>query len=344
MTNDKKHRRILIVGPSWVGDMVMSQSLYRLLKQQDPDVIIDVLAPAWTFSILKCMPEVTEAIPLPLQHGDLKLGMRYSIAKELQAREYDQAIILQNSFKSALIPWLAGIPVRTGWRGEYRYGLLNDLRKLDNKKYPLMVEQFLALGLPVNASLPTPYPYPLFSADKSTQQAVIARHKIRTSKKPILALCAGAEFGPSKRWLEEYFAEVANVKLAEGWDVWLFGSPNDRAITEKVNALTDNRCENIAGRTELAETIQLLSLTSGLVSNDSGLMHVAAALSKPLIAIYGSTSPAFTPPLSDKATILQLNLDCQPCFERVCPLQHHRCMVDLKPARVLSAMAAWGVS
>ena len=341
MTNS---RRILVIGPAWVGDMVMSQSLYRLLKLRDPNVVIDVLAPLWTFSLLKCMPEVHEAIELPVTHGELKLRVRYQLAKQLRAKEYDQAIVLQNSFKSALIPWLAGIPVRTGWRGECRYVLLNDLRKLDEKKYPLMIEQFIALGLPANEPLPVSYPYPPFTVSKEAQEAVLAKHKPLWCGRPILALCAGAEFGPSKRWPEEYYAEIAKQKIHDGWDIWLFGSPKDREITDKIMALTDNQCENIAGRTELAETIQLLSLTSGLVSNDSGLMHVAAALNKPLIAIYGSTSPAFTPPLSKEATILKLDLECQPCFQRTCPLIHHRCMRDLTPDRVMAAMSLWSKS
>jgi heptosyltransferase-2 len=333
--------RILIIGPAWVGDMVMSQSLFRLLKQQNPNAVIDVLAPEWTFSLIKCMPEISAAIPLPITHGELKLGVRYQLAQQLRKQNYDQAIVLQNSFKSALIPWLAGISVRTGWRGEWRYGLLNDLRKLDKKTYPLMIEQFMALGLPANAPLPKPYLYPLFTVTKEQQEAVLAKHKPIWRGKPVLALSAGAEFGPSKRWPEEYYAEVAKQKLAEGWDIWLFGSPKDRAITDRVQELTNHQCENLAGRLELAESIQLLSLTSGLITNDSGLMHVAAALNKPLIAIYGSTSPAFTPPLSDKSQVLKLNLDCQPCFERECPLKHHRCMRDLTPPMVIAAMSSW---
>lgn len=333
--------KILIIGPSWVGDMVMAQSLLRLIKQQTPPAVIDVLAPAWTFSLLRRMPEVSEAIEMPIAHGELKFKLRYQIAKSLRARGYTQAIVLPNSFKAALIPWLAGIPQRTGWLGECRYGLLNDYRKLDTKRYPLMVQQYIALGIPANAPLPANYPLPKFTIASEAQQAVLAKHKPLWRGKPVLAVCGGAEFGPSKRWPEEYFAQVANQKIAEGWDVWLFGSPKDRPVTEKINALTNNACENISGRTELAETIDLLSLVSGVVTNDSGLMHVACAMDKPVIAIYGSTSPAFTPPLADNAQVLKLELACQPCFERECPIKHHGCMRDLPPARVLSAMSGW---
>ncbi|VVC74888.1 ADP-heptose--LPS heptosyltransferase 2 [Aquicella siphonis] len=333
--------KILIIGPAWIGDMVMAQSLFKLIRQHHQDAEIDVLAPAWTFSLLKCMPEVAKAVEMPLTHGEVKLRTRYQLAKTLRASRYDQAIVLQNSFKSALVPWLAGIPRRTGWVGEFRYFLLNDARRLDKKRYPLMIEQYMALGLPAGAALPEAYPYPEFSVSPSSQSATLAKIKPVWRGRPVLALGAGAAFGPAKRWPETYFADVANQKLSEGWDVWLFGSQADRPITDKIMQLTQNRCENVSGRTELFETIDLLSLVSGVVTNDSGLMHMAAALKKPLVAVYGSTSPAFTPPLSAEAKILKLDLDCQPCFKRDCPLSHHRCMRDLKPALVLAAMAEW---
>lgn len=334
--------KILVIGPSWVGDMVMAQSLFRLLKAQNPQVTMDVLAPAWTFPLLQCMPQVSQAIELPITHGELKLNVRYKIAKQLRAHQYDQAIVLPNSFKSALVPFLAHIPKRTGWLGEFRYFLLNDIRHLDKKRHALMIEQYMALGLEAHESLPSTYLYPEFHVSTIAQEETLAKHNPLWRGKPILALCAGAEYGPSKRWPEEYFAHLANQKMEEGWDIWLFGSKKDRPVTEQIMALTANRCENIAGRLELFETIRLLSLVSGVVTNDSGLMHVAAALKKPLIALYGPTSPHFTPPLSSNAAILKLDLPCQPCFERTCPLKHHRCMRDLTPDRVLQAMKTGG--
>lgn len=336
-----RKKKILIVGPSWVGDTVMAQCLFKLLKQRLPHVTIDVLAPAWTFSLLSRMPEVNIAIEMPFSHGEIKLRQRYLFAKQLRQSGYEQAIVLPNSFKAALIPWMANIPVRTGWRGEYRYGVINDMRYLDKARYPLMIQQYMALGLLANETLPDPYPYPEFQVSSASQQKTLDKHQPIWRGRPVLAICAGAEFGPSKRWPEEYYATIANEKLAAGFDIWLFGSQKDRAITDKIMQLTDNRCENMAGRAQLAETIDLLSLTAGVISNDSGLMHIAAALKKPVIAIYGSTSPSFTPPLSANATILQLQLECRPCFERTCPLQHHRCMRDLKPEQVLNIMANW---
>lgn len=321
--------------------MVMAQGLFKLIKQHTPAAIIDVLAPAWTFSLLRCMPEVNQAIETPLTHGDLQLRTRYQIGKSLRGK-YDQAIVLQNSFKSALIPWFANIPIRTGWVGEFRYGLLNDARKLDKSTYPLMIEQYLALGLPSNTPLPAAYPTPEFVVNESARALTLKKINPLWRGKPVLALGVGAAFGPSKRWPDTYFADVAKQKISEGWDVWLFGSSGDKPLTETVMRMTDQQCDDLSGRTELNETIDLLSCVSGVVTNDSGLMHMAAALKKPLIAVYGSTSTTFTPPLSQTAQIAKLNLPCQPCFKRECPLGHHRCMRDLLPAQVLSLMTAWG--
>lgn len=333
-------QKILIIGPSWVGDMVMAQCLFKIIKRRDVHTIIHVLAPAWTFSLLSRMPEVSHAIEMPIAHGELKLAKRYQLGKALRAAHYDQAIVCPNSFKSALIPWFARIPTRTGWLGEYRYGLLNDIRHLDKTRYPLMIEQYMALGLPANAPLPKPYPYPAFEVDKTRVDATVRKHKLQTNR-PIIAMAPGAEFGPAKRWPEEYFAEVANQKIADGFDIWILGSQKDRPVADRIMQLTENRCQNLAGLTQLAETIDLLSLITGLITNDSGLMHIAAALQKPLVALYGPTSPAFTPPLDEHANVIQLKFDCQPCFQRICPLKHHRCMRDLTSDRVLSAIASW---
>jgi heptosyltransferase-2 len=334
-------QKVLIVGPAWVGDTVMAQCLLQLLKVRVGGCEIDVLAPAWTFSLLSRMPEVTTVIELPFAHGELKLAQRYKLAKTLQARKYDQAIVLPNSFKSALIPCLARIPKRTGWRGEYRYGLLNDLRVLNKQRYPLMIEQFMALGLEAHAVLPTPYPLPQLSVSTVSQQAALAKFKLSVQGRNVLALCAGAEFGPAKRWPAEYYADVANHHLQAGWDVWLLGSQKDRAVTDVIMQLTHGRCTNLAGLPVLPETIDLLSLAKGVVTNDSGLMHVATALNKPLIALYGPTSPAFTPPLGVKARILSRDLPCQPCFQRTCPLQHHACMREILPQEVIAHIAQW---
>jgi heptosyltransferase-2 len=330
--------KILMVGPAWVGDMVMAQSLFKLIKNNHPATVIDVLAPAWSLPLLSRMPEVNSGISMPLTHGQLNLRQRYQLGKSLRPAHYDQAILLPNSLKSGLIPFFANIPKRTGWRGEMRFGLLNDLRHLDKKRYPLMIERFMALGLAAGEQLSGNYPLPALTYTATTQAAALANHQLSHPTKPVLALCPGAEFGPAKRWPEEYYAQVANDKLAQGWDVWILGSPKDNIAAEKIMALTDGRCVNLTGRTSLVEAVDLLSLAHAVVSNDSGLMHIAAALNKPLIAIYGPTSTTFTPPLHEHAKVLQLNLACQPCFQRECPLKHQRCMRDLQPAQVLGVL------
>ena len=331
--------RILVVGPSWVGDMVMAQSLFKLLKQRTPAVLIDVLAPAWSKPLLARMPEVGEAITMPIGHGQLQLAERYRLGRRLRSKGYHQAIVLPNSFKSTLVPFWAGIPLRTGYLGELRWGLLNDVRRLDSVAHPMTVQRFLALGLPPGATLPAP-PAPDLQISPASIDAALARLNLMHGRKPLLALCPGAEYGPAKRWPAAYFAELAKVKLQEGWAVWLFGSERDEAISAQVQVLAGGGCVDLAGRTSLAEAIDLLSLADLVVSNDSGLMHVAAALKRKVIAIFGSSDPRSTPPLGDGASIVSLQLSCSPCMKRVCPLGHTNCLQQLKPSQILAKMQA----
>lgn len=340
-------QRILIIGPSWIGDMVMAQALFVQLAHQYPDVTIDVLAPAWTRPLLARMPQVRRGLDLPLSHGEFGLRKRWRMGRALRAENYHQAIVLPNSWKSALVPWFAGIPLRTGWRGEMRYGLLNDCRILDKQQLPLMVQRFVALALSADsvlpAALPDPIPVPQLRTDPVGVQVACDALGV-SSEGRILALCPGAEFGDSKQWPAEHYAKVASAYLAKGWQVWLFGSEKDRGVTGQIAALAqapDSQqpgCVNLAGRTSLAQAIDLLSLVHAVVSNDSGLMHIAAALHKPLVAVYGSTSPEFTPPLTNQVELLHTDIDCRPCFQRVCPLQHKRCLTELLPERVVAAL------
>ena len=317
--------------------MVMAQTLFKLIKARQPDAVMDVLAPDWTRALLSRMPEVREAISLPIGHGQFGLFRRIKMARQLRKKGYDEAIVLPNSWKSALVPFLAGIQKRVGWVGESRYGLLNDTRVRDEQKYPLMIERFMALGLDKSETLQKPYPVPELIVDQASLQAALKKHHLNTEK-PILAICPGAEFGPSKRWPTEYFSIVANQKLLQGYQVWLFGSKNDLPMAQEIQKQTEGCAVNLAGLTSLDEAIDLLSLANIVVSNDSGLMHVACALKKRIIALYGSSSPSFTPPLSESVRILNLNLPCGPCFKRECPLAHWRCMLDLKPIMVLDAI------
>ncbi len=333
--------KILIVGPSWVGDMVMAQTLFACLKlRHGPDCLIDVLAPEWSRPILERMPEVNQALSFPLGHGVLKLGERRRIGKQL-AGHYDQAIVLPNSLKSALVPFFASIPQRTGWRGEMRYGLLNDVRKLDKAQYPLMIERFMALAFAPEYQLSRPYPRPMLQISPASREAALARFGLELDR-PVLALCPGAEFGESKRWPAEHYAAVAEQKIRLGWQVWLFGSKSDHPVGEQIRQRLipglREEASNLAGETSLAEAIDLLSCATAVVSNDSGLMHVAAALNRPLVAVYGSTSPEFTPPLAEQVEIVRLGIECSPCFDRTCRFGHYKCLRDLPAGRVIDAL------
>ncbi|MEM1244565.1 MAG: lipopolysaccharide heptosyltransferase II [Pseudomonadota bacterium] len=332
------NRKVLIIGPAWVGDMVMAQTLFTSIKKNEPNTQIDVVAPSWSGPLLARMPEIDDFYTLKVPHNKLQLSVRYQLAKQLRSKNYDQAILLPNSFKSALLPLWAKIPIRTGWRGEFRYGLVNDMRILDKSLYPLMIERFMALAYPKGAPLPRPYPNPKLIADKISQQKSVEKFNLKIDKKPILALCPGAEFGPAKRWPVDYYAEVAAMALAANWQVWLFGSKNDMPLAAKIQQFANNQCDDLVGETSLAQAIDLLAMVNAVVTNDSGLMHIAAALQRPQVVVYGSTSPKFTPPLADNIKLIQRDLDCQPCFERTCPLEHMRCLTDIQPKEVYNAV------
>jgi len=338
---NEAREKILVVGPAWVGDMVMSQSLYMFLESTRPEVEIDVLAPPWSEPLLERMPEVSRALIKPIGHGELGLGRRYKLGKSLRQNKYDQVILLPNSFKSALAPFFAGIPKRTGWRGEMRYGLLNDMRVLDEQRLPLMVQRFVALAMDADKSLPGEIPAPNLAV--APDQAIDCARKFALDVgRSMLALCPGAEFGSAKRWPAHYYAQVAKHFLAMNWQVVLFGSAKDRDVTRQIRGLCEDSedCIDLAGRTELAEAVDILSLANAVLSNDSGLMHIASALQRPVLVIYGATSPSFTPPLSQNSDTVVPTLDCAPCFARECPLGHHRCMRDTSPEQVITQFEA----
>jgi heptosyltransferase-2 len=337
------NKRVLIIGPSWVGDMLMSQSLYRRLKAENPKCQIDVLAPDWCRALLERMPEVANTIAMPVGHGRLQLGVRKRLAAVLQQRGYDQAIVLPNSLKSALVPWLAQIPVRTGWLGELRYGLLNDPRKLDKSGFPRMVERYVALGGPPvrrATDLPDILP-PQLHVSTTDQQAALAEFALPTER--LIGICPGAEFGPAKRWPDYHYAALANRLIAEGWQVVCFGSAKDAEVAEAIQQqLADHQRAAyypLAGRTSLPQVIDLLAACDAVVSNDSGLMHVAAAVNKPLVALYGPTSPDFTPPLSERAEIIRLIDGYLKIRKGGADLGYHQSLIDIQPDRVMEALA-----
>ncbi|MBB1315791.1 lipopolysaccharide heptosyltransferase II [Aliivibrio sp. SR45-2] len=339
--------KILIIGPSWVGDMVMSQSLYITLKQRHPEAIIDVMAPSWCKPILERMPEVNQAIEMPLGHGDIDLLGRRRIGKQLKANNYTHAYICPNSAKSALIPWFADIPTRVGWKGEMRYGLLNDLRP-NKKSFQYMVERYVALAHPKSEMINSEslgglnnLPHPKLSIDADVQQTTLNKFSLSVTK-PVLGLCPGAEFGPAKQWPVEHYAAVANEMINQGYQVWLFGSAKDKETTESIKSLVDSNNQhcvfNLAGDTSLIEAVDLLAACKTVVSNDSGLMHVAAAVGCHVVGVYGSTSPKYTPPLARKVDIVSTNIECRPCFKRECPLGHLKCLKDLPAQDVITRL------
>lgn len=327
---------ILIIGPSWVGDMVMAQSLFKTLTQQQPTILIDVLAPSWSKALLARMPEVREAIEMPLGHGQLRLYQRYRLGKSLREKQYQQVIVLPNSLKSALIPFWAKIPKRTGYVGEMRRGLLNDVRQLDKQLLTMTVQRFVALAYPADSkALPVILP-PELSINADNIDQALQRLGLNRPKQSLLVLCPGAEFGSAKRWPQEYYATVARDRIEQGWQVWIMGSDKDIEVADQIVNQLGDACVSLAGKTRLEDAIDLMSLAQVVVSNDSGLMHVAAALNRKLIAIYGSSDPGFTPPLNSQASILRLGLECSPCFKRECPLGHLNCLRNLQPDRVIS--------
>ncbi|WP_122055964.1 lipopolysaccharide heptosyltransferase II [Vibrio sp. Evd11] len=339
--------KILVIGPSWVGDMVMSQSLYITLKELYPDCQIDVIAPGWCKPILDRMPQVHQAIEMPLGHGEFNLFKRHQLGRQLKDHNYTHAYICPNSAKSALIPWFAGIPKRTGWKGEMRYGLLNDLRP-NKKNFQYMVERYVALAHPKTDMIGSSslgglenLPHPKLAIDITAQQQTLEKYLL-SQERSVIGLCPGAEFGPSKQWPVAHYAQVANEMINQGQQVWLFGSAKDKETTQSIKSLVEHSNQqyvfDLAGKTSLIEVVDLLAACKSVVSNDSGLMHVAAAVGCHVVGVYGSTSPKYTPPLAKQVDIISTNIECRPCFERECPLGHSKCLKDLKPNQVLKVL------
>jgi heptosyltransferase-2 len=306
--------------------MVMADAAFRLLQEREPETRVHVLAPDWSLPLIERMAAVERAIQLPLGHGQLGLGRRRSLGRQLAREEYDQAIVLPRSLKAALVPFFAGIPVRTGYRGEWRYGLINDIRPFDPIRLDQTVRRFVALVLkPGEDALPA-IPEPRLRVDAAAQSAARERLGL-TGSGAVAALMPGAEYGPAKRWPIERFAELARRLTQAGASVWVLGSAGERALGAQIEAAAGaGVARNLCGETSLAEVIDLLAAANVAISNDSGLMHVAAAVGTFVVAIYGSSSPAFTPPLTQARAIEYLELDCSPCFARECPLGHLRCL------------------
>lgn len=334
---------ILIIAPAWIGDMVMSHSLYQTLKQQYPDSAIDVLAPAWCHPLLARMPEIRQAILMPLTHGQFGLTQRWQLGRSLKGC-YELAIVLPNSAKSGLIPLFAGIKERRGWKGESRYGLLNDLRT-HIEMLPYMVQRYVALAYPKgDQRIQNPLDKILWPAlSTSVEQQNAALHKLNLdANHPVIGLCPGAEFGPAKRWPTQHYANIAEKAISDGKQIWIFGSDKDSAIAQEIytqlSVESQTRCTILCGKTSITDAIDLLSRCQAVVSNDTGLMHIAAAVNTPIIALYGSSSPRYTPPLAQYVRCLHTDIECRPCFKKQCPFNHLRCLTELMPDDVYTAL------
>ena len=326
-------QRILIVGPTWVGDSVIAQSLYRRIKQLNAAAAIDVLAPKYLHGLLKRMPEIRYTIDLQLAHKQLGLSRRKQIGISLRDR-YNQAIILARSLKAALIPWFAQIAIRTGFRGEMRYGLINDMRKLDRDAMPRLADRWVHLGQPKQMRLPKEIPPPRLSIKPANAQ-ICMEHLALNNNSPIMALAPGAAYGPSKQWPARYFTETAEHYRKQGYQIWLLGAKNDQAICRQITEATDMPISNLCGRTSLEDTIDILAQADIVVSNDSGLLHIAAAVGCSVIGIFGSTTPEYTLPSSDQVRYSWTQLPCSPCWQKTCRYGHYHCLTRITPKDIM---------
>ena len=329
--------RILVVAPSWIGDTVLAQPLFARLHERHADLELDVLAAKWSAPLLARMPEVRRVVDSPFGHGEFGLGARWRLARRLAAEGYDEAVVLPNSLKSALIPFFAGIGKRTGYRGESRYGLINNMHRLDAARHPRLADRYAQFADAPGRARPGPLPLPHLSSSPDQQRAAREALDLPGGGAPIV-FCPGAEYGPAKRWPPRHFAALASMLGSIDDPVWLVGSPKDAAAGDKIEQLCHGAAINLCGRTTLEQAIDILASARHVVCNDSGLMHVAAALGRPLVAIFGSSSTDYTPPMSPHAKIASLNLECSPCFKRDCPLGTLQCLNELTPEQVLAAM------
>ena len=323
--------KVLVVAPAWVGDMVMAHTLVPGLVRRG--AVVEFLAPPSTADLARRMPGVAAVHDLNVGHGELGFRERTRVARRLRCRKFDWAIVLPNSFKSALVPFLAGIPRRTGFTGEARLGLVNDRRKLRVRDLPRQVDRFAALADVTPED-------PRLCADPANRAALLRGLGLGAASN-LVALCPGAEYGPSKRWPRERFAELARRLATAGVAVCVLGSARDAELAQAV--ASGSPALDLTGRTDLLDAVDILSASCLAVTNDSGLMHVAAALGVPVVAIYGSTTPAFTPPLSTRAVTIGQDLPCRPCFRRECPLGHRACLNNTSVERVMGEVHELGV-
>ena len=339
MTHFKNVSRILVVAPSWLGDAVMSHSLIRRLSQEYQTASIDVFVSKAIEAIYIQMPEVSRIVNNPFGHAQLRLRDRWNTAQVLKSNRYDVVYVLPNSIKSALIPFLARIPHRVGYTGESRFGLLNHRQTLNKAQHPLLVDQYLELARHTQSDVLALRENPNLRVAKIDCELTLAKFNIN-AQTPYVCLCPGAEYGPAKRWPEQHFAKLAQELHTRHLPSVILGGNHDVDIGAAIHSLSLESTKDVTGMTNLEEAVHLIAGAKCVITNDSGLMHIAAALNTPLIALFGSSSPSYTPPLSKKAKILTLSLECSPCFQRNCPLGHTRCLTEIQTDSVLTEVMA----
>ncbi|HEX7641689.1 MAG TPA: lipopolysaccharide heptosyltransferase II [Burkholderiaceae bacterium] len=328
--------RRLIISPNWIGDAVMAQPLVQLLHQQDPASPIDVLAPSWVAPVWRAMREIDTVIEAPFKHGSLQLGERWTFARQLKQRGYSAAYVLPNTLKFALIPWLAGIPNRVGYKGESRYGLINRMHHDDGPVPRPMVSFYAALAKAPSQECahPDQLPRPKLHIADGAREKALTELGVQFGK-PMIAFAPGAEFGSAKRWPTTHFAQLAHI-VRDAYpdsEIVLLGSAKDHEVCEEIAAQV-GAVKNLAGVTTLEQALSVIATADAVVSNDSGLLHIASALNRPVIGLYGPTDPSHAPPFSDVAKALSLHLSCSPCKQRECPLGHQNCMKHLEAQMV----------
>ncbi len=326
---------ILIVPYLWIGDFVRCHSVVKLLRQRFPDRPVDILASTLCAPLTDYMPGLRKAVVVDLPRSRLALGQQRALAERLKREGYGTALIMPRTWKAALAPYFAGIPERTGFTGEARFFLLND-RRSGEKKLPRMVDRCGALALPPGAMIPADWPLPELKVARDEAGAWRKKRGLDADNRPIVALAPGA-VGPSKRWPKESYTALARKLLADGFGVWILGGPGEKALAADIAGETQAR--DLTGN-DLRDAILALACAATAVSNDSGLLHVAAALGTPSIGIFGPTSPWHWAPLNPLAATIETTaeLDCRPCHKPVCRLVHHRCMRDIAPGQVIAAV------
>ena len=331
--------KILIIAPNWIGDAVMTEPLITQLKKNHPDSLIDVIATPWVASVMRAIPAINEVIIGDFKHGLLQWAERKQLAKQLKLLGYTHAYVLPNSFKSALIPWLAKIPNRIGYKGEMRWRLIT--APLDNpsrSNRPSMSSHYFALS----GHQAKDTPQPKLELPKLFLNEMKEKLQLIQSHDKLFILCPGAEYGPAKQWPVEHFGKLAQMLIEQNSKalVLILGSKKESSLADEIAKLSNsnNQVINWCGQTTLDEAMACIAVADKVISNDSGLMHIAAAFRRPQVAIFGSSDPRHTPPLSPEAKVHWLQLECSPCFKRTCPLGHLKCLVDIQPQDVLNSL------